>query len=182
VDLQVQPGSVRALVVGTRLYEIDIRIKPLDQLRWGKVIAACAGQIGSVIELLSGRLPSGVAEILTHHDRGLFPRPSEIELGCSCPDRASMCKHVAAALYGVGARLDNDPELFFVLRRVDQMDLVGRVGAVVEPAVTSKLVTGADLSALFGIEIDDSAGEGIARPARNRKKRAARTRKRPGQS
>ena len=53
-------------------------------------------------------------------DKGLFPSPKDIKLSCSCPDWADMCKHVAAVLYGVGARLDASPELLFTLRGLDK--------------------------------------------------------------
>jgi len=59
---------------------------------------------------------------------GLFPSPAEIKLSCSCPDWADMCKHVASALYGVGARLDQKPQLLFVLRGVDENELIAGAG------------------------------------------------------
>ena len=59
---------------------------------------------------------------------GLFPSPGEIKLNCSCPDGAGMCKHVAAVLYGVGARLDEEPQFLFVLRGVDENELIDSAG------------------------------------------------------
>jgi uncharacterized Zn finger protein len=123
-DLKIETGRVSARVVGTHLYKVIISIKKLPGPRWAAIKSTCAGGIDSLIELLQGRLSSGVMKIITDRENGLFPRPSEIEMNCSCPDWATMCKHVAATLYGVGARLDDRPELLFVLRGVDKEDLV----------------------------------------------------------
>jgi uncharacterized Zn finger protein len=85
---------------------------------------ACAGKFDSLPDLLAGKFPKALDEVFTAQGKGLFPSPDEIHLGCSCPDWAVMCKHVAATLYGIGARLDEDPGLFFALRKVKMEDLV----------------------------------------------------------
>src|SRR5688500_10220527 len=128
VDLQIEPGRVTARVSGSELYEVNIKIKPLASACWDCIKRDCAGKIGSLIELLQGKLSKDVMELVTRRDGGLFPRPAEITKDCSCPDWADMCKHVAAALYGIGARLDHQPELLFVLRKVDHLDLIARAG------------------------------------------------------
>lgn len=157
-DLQIEPGRVTALVCGSELYKIKIGIQPLSPQAWAAVKRECAGKIGSLIELLQAKLSSGVMEIITRRDGGLFPKPAEIELDCSCPDWADMCKHVAAALYGVGARLDEQPELLFVLRKVDHLELITQAADL--PAATKKKGKGAktladeQLSDVFGIELD----------------------------
>jgi uncharacterized Zn finger protein len=159
VDLQIRPGKVTARVSGSELYDIDIKIKPLSKPRWQAISSQCAGKIASVLELLQGRLSRGVMEIITHRESGLFPKPSEISLDCSCPDWADMCKHVASALYGVGARLDQRPELLFVLRQVDHMELIEQAaGQVLAPAASSdkKTIAEGDLADVFGIEIDSA--------------------------
>ena len=166
VDLQIHPGKVTARVSGSELYNIDIKIKPLSKDRWRAVSSQCAGQIASVLELLQGRLSQGVMEIITHRDRGLFPKPSEISLDCSCPDWADMCKHVAAALYGVGARLDEKPELLFVLRQVDHLELIehAAAGQALAPATASgtKTIAEADLAEVFGIELDAGSAPAVS--------------------
>src|SRR5207249_2482588 len=105
-------------------------IKPVAPELWSEIKQECAGQIGSLIELLQGKLSQRVMEIITRSGNGLFPKPAEIELDCSCPDWADMCKHVAAALYGVGARLDEKPELLFALRQVDHLELISQAGDI----------------------------------------------------
>jgi uncharacterized Zn finger protein len=123
-DLKIEPGRISSRVAGNDLYEVAITIRKLPAARWAAIRRKCAGGIASVIELLQGRLSTGVMKIITDRENGLFPRPAEIEMDCSCPDWATMCKHVAATLYGVGARLDDRPELLFVLRGVDHEDLL----------------------------------------------------------
>ena len=121
IDLQIMPGEVLALVQGSDLYKIRIQIQPLAKARWKRILAESAGKIDSLIELLQGRLSAAVMQIVTRSGQGLFPAPKEISLSCSYPDWADMCKHVAAALYGVGTRLDDKPELLFLLRGVDPL-------------------------------------------------------------
>lgn len=158
-DLQVEPGQVTALVCGTELYRIAIKIQALPVDTWKAIKAQCAGQIGSLIELLQGRLSKGVMEVVTRRDGGLFPKPREIGMDCSCPDWADMCKHVAAALYGVGARLDQQPELLFKLRKVDHLELIGEAGAATAAAgrrktTRARTLSPADLAGVFGVELE----------------------------
>src|SRR5512138_901063 len=109
VDLQITPGKVTARVSGSSLYKIEIKIQPLLPKIWKSIQKECAGKIDSLIELLQGKLSSAVMQVVTRQNGGLFPTPKEINLDCSCPDWADLCKHVAASLYGVGARLDSNP-------------------------------------------------------------------------
>jgi uncharacterized Zn finger protein len=160
VDLQIESGKIKALVSGSELYEVTIHIAPLPNGQWRGIKSRCAGQIGSLVELLQGKLSKNVIEIITAHDGGLFPKPSEITMSCSCPDWAGMCKHVAAVMYGVGARLDHQPDLFFRLRKVDQMELIEEaVSRAGEKTGTKKTATGkktlaqSDVADVFGIEL-----------------------------
>ena len=159
IHLSVEPGRVHALVMGTDLYRVDIGITPLTKPRWTEVKRRCAGAIDSLVELLRGSLSKGVMEVVTRRGKGLFPSPQEITLSCSCPDWAVMCKHVAAALYGVGARLDQDPEKLFTLRGVDPVEMVE--AAVRQPpgggSPRGPVLASGDLSSVFGIEIDTAA-------------------------
>jgi uncharacterized Zn finger protein len=168
VDLQIKPGKVTARVSGSELYDIEIKIKPLSKPHWQSISSQCAGKIASVLELLQGRLSKGVMEIITHREQGLFPKPAEISLDCSCPDWADMCKHVAAALYGVGARLDEKPELLFVLRQVDHMELIEQVavGQSLAPTTGSdkKTIAQNDLAEVFGVEMDTTDSSPSAPP------------------
>ena len=128
IDLQIAEGEVRALVSGSEIYEVKVRIQPLAAARWKAVRRECAGQIGTVVELLAGKFSSAVMEVLCHRQKGLFPGTRELAMSCSCPDGAWLCKHLAAVLYGVGARLDHAPELLFTLRGVDGAELVAAAG------------------------------------------------------
>src|ERR1035437_1696882 len=134
VDLQIAPGRVTAAVSGSELYDVTVTIKETPKTQWRSICADCAGGIDSLVELLQGRFSKGVMERLCRQQGGLFPRPADIRFSCSCPDHALMCKHVAAVLYGVGARLDLQPELLFRLRAVDETDLVAHVDAALPMA------------------------------------------------
>jgi uncharacterized Zn finger protein len=182
IHLSIEKGKIEALVQGSSLYEVKIEIKSVESKKWGQILSDCSGQIDSVIELLQGKLSSGVMKSITDKQKGLFPQPKEITLGCSCPDWADMCKHVAAVLYGVGARLDEEPELLFKLRHVDHLDLINNTTLKVPTKRNSKaqVIGDQDLSNLFGIEIDigePAIGmdrESLAKPPkRNLKKVAA---------
>jgi hypothetical protein len=157
IDLQIEAGKVSALVQGTSLYTVSITIGTVDPRRWETIVSECGGKIDSVVELLQGKLSGAVMEVITRHETGLFPAPKEIKLACSCPDWATMCKHVAAVLYGVGARLDERPELLFRLRGADPTELVvtAASGAVLGGApVAHEKRLGGDLADVFGIELD----------------------------
>ncbi len=155
VDLQITSGRITAFVSGSELYTVAITIKETARPQWQAICADCTGSIDSLVELLQGRLSKSVMERLCRQEAGLFPRPSDIRFSCSCPDHASMCKHVAAVLYGVGARLDHKPELLFRLRAVDENDLVARIETALPMSKKGpdKLLQVDDLSALFGLDM-----------------------------
>jgi uncharacterized Zn finger protein len=127
-DLQIQSGTVNALVSGSRVYTVNVKVSPISKPRWKAVCNDCAGAIDSLVELLEGRFSKVTMERLCQQKTGLFPIPAEMKFDCSCPDSARMCKHIAAVLYGIGARLDEKPELLFTLREVDQQDLITNAG------------------------------------------------------
>jgi uncharacterized Zn finger protein len=161
VDLQITKGEVSAMVAGSELYNVKIFIKPVTAGRWKAICRDCAGTVDSLVELLQGRFAKGVMDRVCREGDGLFPLPGEIKLSCSCPDWADMCKHVAAALYGIGARLDEVPQLLFVLRDVDEKELLTGVeqGLPVTRTTPSaaKILDESDVAALFGLEMSQSA-------------------------
>jgi len=176
LDLAIARGGVEAYVAGSELYRVTVGIAPLGKTRWRRIVTRCTGRIGSLVGLLRGELSDDVLAVLSDAKDGLFPEPREMRLDCSCPDQAGVCKHLAAVLYGVGIRLDARPELFFVLRQVDQAELVSSAtaGALsrARPA-GGKRIADDRLSAVFGIELED------APPARSgRKGRPSPSRKR----
>ena len=161
VDLKITKGEVAAMVAGTKLYKVKIAIKPVTTTRWKAICRDCAGTIDSLVELLQGRLAKGVMDRICREGDGLFPAPDEIQLSCSCPDWADMCKHVAAVLYGVGARLDEMPRLLFVLRDVEESELLASVeqDLPLTRATLSaeKVLDDSDVAALFGLEMTETA-------------------------
>jgi uncharacterized Zn finger protein len=181
IDLQIAPGAIQARVMGTSLYRIAINIRPVAKARWQQICSDCTGKIGSLIELLQGQISNEVMAVMTDRDKGLFPQPSEISFTCSCPDSAGMCKHIAAVMYGIGSRLDTQPELLFFLRGADSADLIATigdaptgVGAPVEEALVAE-----ELAGVFGVDIDatdtraPAAAPVQAKPARPATAKAA---------
>jgi hypothetical protein len=170
VDLAMERGKIEALVSGSEIYSVKIEIAVAEPSRWKAIVRDCAGSVGSLVELLQGRLSKHVMERVCRAGDGLFPSPQEIRMSCSCPDWAGMCKHVAATLYGVGARLDREPELLFALRGVERGDLISGDLPIAEAPVSARVLAGEDLAALFGVEID--AGPAVAPEARRAGKAA----------
>ncbi|GMR21792.1 MAG: hypothetical protein BMS9Abin37_0107 [Acidobacteriota bacterium] len=179
IDLQIEPGRVRSLVSGSDIYAVHIKVKAIAKHRWTGIKGECAGQIDSLVELLQGSISKSVMEIVTRKGEGLFPSPPEISLSCSCPDWAIMCKHVAATLYGVGARLDHEPEVLFTLRDVDPAEMVE--AALDRPPSGGesrhrKVLPSDALSTVFGVDIDMSAvSPGLKKAAEAKKRTATRT-------
>ena len=180
--LAIAKGKVEAKVIGSSLYSISIKIKTLPSNKWSLVKQRCSGKIGSLIELLQGKLSENVMEVVTDREKGLFPLPGEISFDCSCPDWAIMCKHVAAVLYGVGARLDHEPDLLFKLRGVDHEELIAEdTEAAVSAAVTkgkSKRLVTENLSDVFGVDIVGADDKDLSPKAPKKKvrKRTAKNR------
>jgi uncharacterized Zn finger protein len=160
IDLQIAKGEISAMVAGSELYQIKIAIAPVTRARWKSICRDCAGTVDSLVELLQGRLAKGVMDRVCREGDGLFPSPTEIKLLCSCPDWADMCKHVAAVLYGVGARLDEKPQLLFVLRDVDENEMLASAGQ--DSPLTraapgaAKVLDESDVAALFGLEMAET--------------------------
>jgi uncharacterized Zn finger protein len=174
IDLQISPGQIKALVSGSEIYKVAVKVAPVSKARWQSICKDCAGAIDSLIELLQGRFSKGVMERVCRQKTGLFPSPDEIKLSCSCPDWADMCKHVAAVLYAIGARIDQQPELLFRLHEVDEKELIAGAGSALpltrKAPSAAKVLAEEDLSALFGLDIDTAAKPPARKSPRSKKK------------
>lgn len=163
LHLGMEKGTVSALVQGSELYELSIRIDPIDPQKWQAIQTRCRGKIGSLIELLQGRISDEIMAVVTDQKDGLFPSPKEIHLNCNCPDWATMCKHAAAVLYGVGARLDTAPELLFTLRGMDHNELIALDDTAVlagsRRSSRRRTLDASSISNVFGIELDAAPPE-----------------------
>ena len=179
--LAITKGQVAAKVSGSEIYDIRVRIKTLPGKKWGAVKRRCAGQIGSLLELLRGDLSDNVMGVVTDRENGLFPLPGEISFDCDCPDWAVMCKHVAAVLYGVGARLDEKPALLFHLRGVKHEELIDADAQIAVSTTArgggSKRLASDDLGDVFGIDLatdePDVSPDSAAQPTDKTKKTPA---------
>jgi uncharacterized Zn finger protein len=169
--LAVAKGAIEAKVSGSELYTVKVTIKTLPGAKWTAIKGRCSGQISSLLELLQGKLSDHVMEVVTDHKEGLFPLPGEMSFHCSCPDSARMCKHVAAVLYGIGARLDDKPELLFTLRGLNHDELIAADAQQAVSAATSrgksKRLAADEIGDVFGIELDLGSAEPppVAAPA-----------------
>jgi uncharacterized Zn finger protein len=180
IHLALDSGRIRAKVQGSSLYNVEIGVDKLARQRWTQVVADCTGNIDSLVELLRGKFSQSVMQAVTNVKTGLFPSSSEIRMSCSCPDFAGLCKHLAAVLYGVGARLDTRPELLFTLRGVDPSELVAEGAAAAVPEVSAgstssrRVLVNSALSDVFGIELDVSpiAQKSVAADATHSKQKA----------
>ncbi len=154
-NLDISAGRISALVAGADLYEASVHIQPLSQERWQEITHAATSRAPSMLDLLAGRLGDDLMQLLTDPEHGLFPSPKEIRFDCSCPDYADLCEHTAAVLYGTGLKLDADPALLFTLRQVAPAALLASTGSTVASALpdTGGDLSGSDLSALFGIDL-----------------------------
>ena len=176
--LGIDAGGIEAMVPGSSLYHVKVGIKTLKAARWKALKKHCTGRIGSLIELLQGRLSDEIMAAVTDREHGLFPVPGEIRFSCDCPDWAGMCKHIAAVIYGVGARLDTRPELLFLLRGVDHEELIaaGADGAAITGTGSRRSrrrkLTGDALADVFGVDI-----EAAASPRSTAKRRTTTTKK-----
>lgn len=155
VHLEIGEGVVKSFIAGSDTYKIVVHIDPLKPTLWEAIKKKCSGEIGSVVELLQGKLSKHVLGIVTDLKEGLFPSPEEIRLDCSCPDWASMCKHVAATLYGVGVLLDKSPELFFKLRGVDHLELIDSSVSLGTGKMDKETLDDGSLEDIFGLELSD---------------------------
>ncbi len=187
--LSIKPKVVDAIVSGSSLYTITGKVEPFPNKKWEKLKGNCTGQVSSVLELLQGKLSDGVMKTVTDKKGGLFPSPSEIEFSCNCPDHADMCKHIAAVIYGIGARLDESPELLFTLRNLDHNELITAdlddltKGSAATSKKRSRRVSSDALSDVFGIEMTDSKEQQAPKRAKKKivKKKVAKKKVSPKQ-
>ena len=182
LDLKIESGKIISLVQGavSRPYTIEISIQKIKTAAWENILKKCQGKIDSLHALLDGKLPKDMGNILTDKKEGIFPSPGEIKFYCSCPDSATMCKHIAATLYGVGTRLDQNPALFFTLRGVNMETLVSQAiqkeaDQLIQRSKTKtskRIIQNADLASTFGIDFDESHLPGPTKPMPPRQKQS----------
>ncbi len=159
IDLKIDDGKVTARVQGRRSapYKVEVRVGRLSEESCQKIIDRCTRKIESLEILAGGEFPEELKELFTDKG-GLFPSPKEISFSCTCPDWAMMCKHVAAVMYGIGLRFDENPFYFFKLRGIDpdrfiDVAVENRVEKMLANAdvKSERIIEDADLTDLFGV-------------------------------
>ena len=158
LDLKIKKGRIDAIVQGSssKPYEVCVHIKVLNKEKIEDIVQLCENRIESIENLINGKFPDTLKEVFIGKN-GLFPSPNEIEFDCSCPDYASLCKHVASVLYAIGAKFDTDPRLFFELRGIDVNQFIKKAvdnsieKLLVEKNKSERVIAEEDMDRLFGI-------------------------------
>ncbi len=139
MDIHVRDGEITAKVQGSRRtpYEVYIRVQPLKDAEWERVLDVLVGQAIFTAQLLAGEMPTDIEEAFAAANISLFPASAkELTTNCSCPDWANPCKHIAAVYFLLGEAFDDDPFMLFRLRgRTQEQVLEGlraRRGAIEE--------------------------------------------------
>lgn len=158
LDLRIRRGCMEALVSAQELYEVSLKVRPLEEEPLEALRAACQGRVASHIALLEGRVDEHLLAILCDPEQGLLPAPSDWQMRCSCPDWAEPCPHAAAAIYAAGMLIDSDPSLLFTLRSLEPQQLMQPVTC----GEMTRIRDAGKLASLFGIELDvDGGGWGM---------------------
>lgn len=147
LHVEIQPGSISALVSAEEVFEVELKLEPLDEERLERLAATCSGHIDSLLSLMQGKVDEAVLQQLCHPENGLLPTPENWHMHCTCPDWAEPCPHAAAAIYAAGCLIDEKPELLFTLRGIQPEALLSA------PASTNE-IDADKLSAMFGIDLD----------------------------
>lgn len=160
VDLKIRGNVVKAKVQGTSKnpYQITITFDSPKPEDIQAITEKLSNRITDIEDLLKGNFPEDLKELFTQKKPGLFPSPNEIHFDCTCFDWADMCKHVAAVMYAIGVKIDDNPGFLFELRGVD-MDKF--IKAVIKDKVeemlknvdkkSKRIIKNADVSAIFGL-------------------------------
>lgn len=147
LDIRIAPCTISAIISADELYEVSLRLAPLDSEQLERLAAACGSHIDSLLALLEGKLSAPVLQQLCHPETGLLPTPADWHMRCTCADWAEPCPHAAAAIYAAGCLIDANPSLLFTLRGIEPQSLLAK------PEAPAELDTG-KLASIFGIELD----------------------------
>ena len=160
-DIKIDGGLIKAKVQGTQRtpYRVEIKVPQVDAEHVARLVDELSEQPLLVSKLMNHELDPQVMTIARKVGIRLFPESwRDLDMRCSCPDWALMCKHVAAVLYGIGTRFDRDPLLFFELRGIDVNKLIDttlqdRIENMLENADTrtSRMMDDEDLASIFGV-------------------------------
>lgn len=127
LSIDIQKGEVSAQVQGSRRqpYTASIKVTPLTAEQWEELGRLFASQAIYSAKLLSRQMPVQIENAFREAGLTLFPqRESDLKTYCSCPDWSNPCKHIAAVYLLLGEEFDRDPFLIFLLRGMDESELL----------------------------------------------------------
>ena len=153
-------------------YRVIINIKTIEKSKYDNILNKCENSVDNLESLMTGSFPKEYQQFFTDEEYGLFPKSNEIDYNCTCLDyekNMHMCKHIAATMYAIGNKLDNDPLIFFKLRGIDISEFSNKILKKETEFVwnningeSNRKINSNDISFLFGVdcdEIDDENNE-----------------------
>lgn len=118
VDFMINSGRVSAKVFDdlSRPLRIEILFKHYGKEKWERIFEELARQGYFLAVLLSGHLPPEIEEIFLRHGAELFPSALEkVVIMVNGQRHSPVTKHVAAVIYRLCDKLEDDPFSVFVL-------------------------------------------------------------------
>ena len=125
-DLDLRVGEVRGSVAEARShpYQVSISWDPAPRERWDAAAEQLRRELRFTAALLDGELPDDLADALGEVGVRLLPPFSALRLSCSCPERAAVCRHVAAVHDAASVLIGRDPVLLLRLAGRDHAVLL----------------------------------------------------------
>ena len=144
-SLVITGNKVAARVAGhyDPWYYISLTFPRISEPNRKKLEKILTQHPADFIALGSGTMTERLVTLFEAKDIRFIPRRwSLIESDCSCPDSASLCKHIAAVLYILAKEIDHDPRLLFQLAGIDLAELREKIlpaagDMSAEPALTA---------------------------------------------
>lgn len=137
-------------------FEGHIEISPLPGCLWQAVIPELGNQAGFIARLLLNEIPDSLESHLQARGHSLIPGRygEDLQATCSCPETESPCRHVAAVLVALAARIDQTPLLLFELRGLNRATLAARLedtvlGGIVATALSDPSVEPEPVTSYF---------------------------------
>ena len=134
--LTISQNQFSASVKGSapRPYKIKLSVPLFTEQEKETLLTEIRENPATLAQLLNRQLPPELTEFADKRNIQLFPRSfRDLVMGCSCPDAAVPCKHLAAVVYVIANEIDRNPFLVFQVKGLDilaelqkgQTDIIG---------------------------------------------------------